>query len=534
MSILWTILWSCNGAEKNNPDLEYEIEIFEDAGPACQSPISSEDIPFATSLLPVAEPELWELIEPEAPLYASGGVIVFDVDGDSDFDIMSFSQSQPHLFINDGTGQFEEDNSLLPTVPDRLYNGGSAADFDNDGDPDVYISTSQSADVFLENTPNGLVDRSSSIGILQNNSYSGSVSWADTDLDGDLDLLVSGYGNDLFDFNTGTHVEPAGPSTLYINNGHGFYAHPSLPPTVTPEPFTFSALWLPINNEPPLDVLLANDFGSMVQPNIAYLNDGTQWTDISVPQGLNQEIFSMGVAITDWDSDNTPDIIITNIGDPIFLGTVSGQRADLTQSIGLMGTEEQITSWGVLWLDVNNDASEDLWIGYGPLPVNEDELGPPNPSNQPDRFLLRNGSTLVDIAETWEMDSRSNTRGGAMADFNGDGFVDMVRKPIDGPPELFMNTCNAHNWVSITLEDLVGNRSAIGSKLELKTDNHHQKRWILAGGTSFLSSSPTTAYFGLSQDNRIIELSIEWPDGSETRLTDLNVNHHITIQRSNQ
>ena len=41
-----------------------------------------------------------------------------------------------------------------------------------------------------------------------------------------------------------------------------------------------------------------------------------------------------------------------------------------------MGTEEQITSWGVLWLDVNNDASEDLWIGYGPLPVNEDELGP--------------------------------------------------------------------------------------------------------------------------------------------------------------
>ena len=107
-------------------------------------------------------------------------------------------------------------------------------------------------------------------------------------------------------------------------------------------------------------------------------------------------------------------------------------------------------------------------------------------------------------------------------------------KTIDGPPELFMNTCNAHNWVSITLEDLVGDRSAIGSKLELKTDNHHQKRWILAGGTSFLSSSPTTAYFGLNEDNRIIELSIEWPDGSETLLTDLNVNHHITIQRSHQ
>ena len=56
-------------------------------------------------------------------------------------------------------------------------------------------------------------------------------------------------------------------------------------------------------------------------------------------------MFSMGLAITDWDSDDIPDIILTNIGDPVFLGTESGQRVDLTQSIGLMGTEEQITSW---------------------------------------------------------------------------------------------------------------------------------------------------------------------------------------------
>ena len=218
--------------------------------------------------------------------------------------------------------------------------------------------------------------------------------------------------------------------------------------------------------------------------------------------------------------------------DPVFLGTESGQRIDMTQSIGLMGTEEHITSWGALWFDINNDSSEDLWIGYGPLPLNDNENGPPNPPNQPDRFLLREGSMLYDKAEAWGLDRRNNTRGGAFADFNGDGFVDMVRKPIDGPPELFMNRCNGYNWISITLEDDIGNRSAIGSHLVLQTENDTQQRWLLAGGTSFMSSTPNTAYFGLHTESQITALNIQWPDGHMTTLDALSVNHHMTIHRS--
>lgn len=530
-SAFWaSAILGCQKPEKS-PTSGPQIDITQLKGNECLSPIGLQEAPFLTSELPVSNPESWSLIEPDAPTYASGGVIVLDADEDKDFDIISFSQSQPHLFINDGTGQFTEDNTRLPQLPDRLYNGGSAADFDNDGDDDLYFSTSESADVFLEQTPNGFLDRSNDIGILQEPGYSAAAAWADMDLDGDLDLLVSGYGDDIITSSNG-EFETAGPSHLYLNQSLYFVHQDALPPSVTPEPFTFSASWLPLDQSPPLDVLMANDLGPFVHGNLAYINNGSSWTDVSDTFGLNQKMFSMGLAITDWDSDDIPDIILTNIGDPVFLGTESGQRVDLTQSIGLMGTEEQITSWGALWLDVNNDATEDLWLGYGPLPLNDSETGPPNPPNQPDRLLLREDRQLIDMGEAWELDRRSNTRGGAMADFNGDGFVDMVRKPIDGPPELFMNQCNGHSWISITLEDLTGNRSAIGSTLRLTTENHSQLRWILAGGTSFVSSSPNTAYFGLKNDDQLIELFIEWPDGRTTQHANLNANHHVTIRRS--
>ena len=210
----------CQKPEKS-PTSDPQFDITQLSGQECLSPIGLQDEPFLTSELPVSNPESWSLIEPDAPTYASGGVIVLDADEDKDFDIISFSQSQPHLFINNGTGQFTEDNTRLPQLPDRLYNGGSAADFDNDGDDDLYFSTSESADVFLEHTPNGFIDRSNDIGVVQESGYSAAAAWADMDLDGDLDLLISGYGDDIITSSNG-EFETAGPSHLYLNQGSYF------------------------------------------------------------------------------------------------------------------------------------------------------------------------------------------------------------------------------------------------------------------------------------------------------------------------
>ena len=88
----------CQNPDKS-PTSDPQFDITQLSGQECLSPIGLQDEPFLTSELPVSNPESWSLIEPDAPTYASGGVIVLDADEDKDFDIISFSQSQPHHLL---------------------------------------------------------------------------------------------------------------------------------------------------------------------------------------------------------------------------------------------------------------------------------------------------------------------------------------------------------------------------------------------------------------------------------------------------
>lgn len=166
-------------------------------------------------------------------------------------------------------------------------------------------------------------------------------------------------------------------------------------------------------------------------------------------------------------------------------------------------------SWDTKIEDFDNDGFLDVYIVNGTWVPNE-----VSPSNL---FFHNNGDgTFTEASGPFGLEDYLMTAAATVLDIEGDGDLDIITHPVNGPIILFRNTLQATPSVAIILEDEVGNSNGIGAHITI-TDNtgHTQNREIQLGG-GFMSFDAPIAHFGLGAADHISELSIRWPDGQHT------------------
>ena len=497
------------------------------------------------------------------------GVVVFDYNGDGLQDI--YVTSSPDfaglardtmgdnaLFQNNGDGTFTNvAESAGVSDAEAKGNGGCAADYDNDGDQDLFVASWGESKLFRNDGNGTFTDVAESAGLSDPDSTYRSMgcAWGDYDRDGALDFIVVRHidESDPDAFTKRLYYFDVRPLALFHNDGDGTFSEVTYLLGATSSPSRtegaygnvwgagFQPAWLDFDNDEDLDLYIINDFGEYIHPNVLWRNDGPDggdgwsFTDVSESSGTGTAMFGMGVAVSDYNSDGYLDVFVTNIADNVLLTTNDGSTfRDAAAVAGIAYGEfrrQQRVSWGTVFLDYDNDGYEDLYVASGYLDT--DDI---NRRQQPNLLFRNNGSgTFENVSPISGAADWGTGRGVAYADFNGDGCLDLYvvnlghSASAGEPARLFQNRCAwGNNWLIVKTVGTASNRDGIGARIVSIADGRTQLREI-AAGASYSSQNMLPAHFGLGQADVVDELRIQWPSGTLQILRDVAPNRVLTV-----
>lgn len=489
----------------------------------------------------------------------------YDNDGDYDLFLVNFRGSiretgmaQPSLYRNEGDGTFTEVTIAAGLQRATYGMGATWADFDDDDNLDLYL-TNYGPNILYRNLGDGsFVDVTENAGI-GGDSFSAGSAWGDYDNDGDIDLYVTNYvefddsemtnqqstrqyGSEMpFTLNPSTY-RPA-TNELYRNNGDGTFADVAPDtPVANRTGRSLGAIWFDFDLDGHLDLYVAND----VSDNGVYHNqgDGT-FSDIGASSLAADYRGAMGMAVADYGLDGDLDLFVTHwiAQENAFFENMhsenwkdeNGNRRlffmDSAEIIGLGQISLKMVGWSTGFADFDNDGLFDLWVVNG----NTLEDSEDNTKLKPQRmqiFRQQSDKGFFEVAQATSSTLKTPVvgRGGAHADYDGDGRMDIAVLVHGGQPLLLHNTTGNHNnWVSLRLRQTGSNTRALGARASVRCGDTVQFAQVGADG-SYLSQSQTDLHFGLGSCEEI-EASIHWPDGQADHHTlQTNQVHEIVLK----
>ena len=531
------LLWmaGCSGRPEPFPDTGIEwLEVQSDSSAfvECSNPSDRSKARFHS----------WELVKNwgEVPQdntiyqYTGGGLIVADLNGDSWLDLYLPTAGDGRLLLSIGAGEWSDVTEK--NLPDEsgLGVGGCAADADGDGDTDIYLINLHETDQLLVNDGTGIFTDGTEAAGLGGESLDGTgCTWADIDQDNDLDLLVANHyeGTHLANAIVNNDFIAAHDNKLYVNDGKMVFTDVT---HTLPESFRdgygFIVAVEDLDGDGISELYAVHDFGPMWRPNqVLRWSDDSWMTDTSL-EGLDVEIFGMGVGITDLNGDRIPDFALTSWGEIAVLessGTGSWIRSAAARGITLNAYQQ--TSWGADFADLDNDFDDDLLVAFGPLVMPNDvaaeiesSAGLVTLSSQPDALYIQNDDgQFEDQAVGWGVADEGIGRGFVVADIDHDGWLDVVKRDLGGQAVAWRAQCGSSESLTVELSMDGTNRQAIGATVRATLEGHELSRRIRSGGTGHASSGPPEAHFGLNGAAQIDQLDIIWPDGERSRLYDI-------------
>jgi len=463
-------------------------------------------------------------------------LIAEDLDNDGDIDL-SFNQpdSMPTVYENDGTGHFtliEQTTYSEIGQDNRIFLTHAAADMNGDGLAELIF------------TGNGMVAVAENLGELR---FGQPKNWVffpelpypsfqsfhlgDVDQDNDLEIFLSGSAMVTGQPNPGTETT-ANPEMLFRNTGDGFELEAELT-HANGAGFSIMTLITDYDNDGDQDLQAFTDLRRRI-PTAFYRNDGidssasVQITEESAALDANLRMSAMGIATGDYNRDGRLDYCISDIG-PVkcLLSTEAGSFVESGVAMGLV--PDLITDWNAWsgWSieieDLDNDGIEDAVIAAG-LDMN-DQL----PEEQPDAIWK---GIEPGLFEDWSV--RTGFRNAqthytlATADFDGDGFLDILTLGVETIPELWMNQCDNQAWLGVELQGAGLNQGGFGTRVSITAGGQTQIREIQ--NLRSHGQSPSRAHFGLGDTTVVEELNIQWPDGTADTLTDFEPNRIIVVR----
>ncbi|MBX3394398.1 MAG: CRTAC1 family protein [Phycisphaerae bacterium] len=494
------------------------------------------------------------------PETMGGGAAFFDYDGDGDQDILLVNGTQwpwadsadkpattSGLYRNDGTGHFENVTTGSGLDAAMMGMGVAVGDYDNDGDPDVFV-TCVGGNRLFRNDGGRFIDITSTAGVGgPADGWSVAAGFFDSDNDGDLDLWVSHYvkWNREIDFAVDYRLTGIGRaygvpmnfegahSYLYANNGDGTFVDRSEAgglqitnrATGVPVGKALGLCFVDLDHDGLMDVIVAND---TVQ-NFVFRNlGGNRFQEIGAETGLAFDAMgnstgAMGIDAADVRCDNKLAVGIGNFANEMTSFYVAGEDplafTDMAVAEGVGGPTRAALSFGLFFFDYDLDGRLDLLQCNGHLEEEINKVQPSQHYEQPAQLFWNAGPEAKACFSEIPGDSMGDLarpivgRGAVYADIDGDGDLDVLLTQARGRPLLVRNDqALGHHWLRVKLIGERSNRDAVGAVIELEAGGFVQRRQI--GPTrSYASQVELPATFGLGGTRRIDRLTVQWPGG---------------------
>lgn len=457
-----------------------------------------------------------------------------DYDGDGHVDLFLANAgpggSRSALFQNRGEGTFQETTREAGLDRKARTMHGVWGDYDNDQDLDLYL-INYGPNLLYRNEGNGrFLDVTEQAGVADPAWGSGG-SFVDYDHDGDLDLLVTNLTGRPASLSPGTRFPqdfPGANNSLYRNNSDGTFTDVSDSSGLAGgRRQTWSFVCTDFDNRRDIDFYFVNRGA----PNQLFSNqrDGT-FSDLAEAAGVAGNGEGVGVGIGDLAHRGFLDLALPALtSSDLSLWTQKTRNRRYARRPDWM--PETWKAPGQVHtahlLDFDNDGDRDLLLVSAPLSTSNWEGARRN-----FHLLANHRGRFRDVSRQARLDVFRGlpVRGVSAADYDRDGDVDLVANVNGGRPLLLRNQGgNRNHWVSVTARGTNSNRSAIGTKVEIRSGRLLQKEEV-RGGYGFLSQNEATLHFGLGSRKEIDIVRLLWPGGVLQSELNQEVNRTLEIQ----
>jgi hypothetical protein len=498
-----------------------------------------------------------------------GGIAIFDYDNDGRMDLFftngaalkqSMSKddlpdkSEPRywnrLFQQKQDGTFRDVTERAGLKGAGYSMGAAAADYDNDGFIDLFVS-GYKADRLYHNNGDGTFSDLSNKLPKMSDGWSTSAGWFDYDHDGRLDLFIARYME--WDFESGSmfcggptsalraychpdNFKGAANVLLHQRSDGSFEDVSKSSGIADPSGKGLGVAFADFDNDGWTDVFVAND--SVRQSLYRNKGDGT-FEDIAVISGAaydedGRAFAGMGIDCADFDNDGYTDVFITTLSNEKYAlyrnnGDLSFTYVTNTTGVG------QITllnaGWGTRFVDVDNDGLRDLFVAQSHVLDTVEKSSGYLKYKQPLLLMSNTGKGFVNVSATAgpAFNTAVAARGAAFGDLNNDGQIDAVVSVLEDAPVILRNAGTTNHWIGIELSGTKSNRNGIGARVTVMDIAGKKRIFDVGTAGSYLSSNDPRIVVGLGSVKSVKSLEVRWPSGRVQTISAPAIDRYLRI-----
>ncbi len=500
-----------------------------------------------------------------------------DVDGDSDLDLYVCNLESPNLlYLNQGDGTFHESAGPFGLGLVAASMGCAFADYDNDGDLDLYVLTNR---VLKHQLPDEIVAEVTLPKAMRKTKAEllPPMPRFESDKDGNL-VVPKGYEDHFFTQPGHAHPFLAGQrDRLFRNDGYARWADVTDEAGIADHGNGLSVVWWDCDGDGLQDLYVANDFQS---PDHLYRNLGNgRFADVAKQRLPHTPFFGMGADFGDLDNDGRFDLCVADMSSTshywgkMLMGSMDQHRWFLMNSNPQQymrnalyvntGTERFLEAghlsglastdwtWAVRFVDLDEDGKLDFYATNGiPVFTDNPDIGEEFarlwqqgmqtqalalyrsiPSVAEKNIARRNVGELKfeDIGAAWGLDESSVSHGAVVCDLDRDGDLDVITNNLNAPCSVFENRTADSNRVLVELVGTVSNRRGVGCTITLSAGGVQQTR-LVSLTRGYMSAGEAIEHFGLGTATTIDQLEVRWPNGKRQAFAGLPSNQHFTVR----
>src|SRR5262252_90799 len=450
------------------------------------------------------------------------------------------------LYHNNQNGTFTDVTKEAGLAKPIYGQGVTVGDYDNDGFVDIFVTALGQSRLFRNNGNGKFTDVTAKAGLTSPGYFSSSAAFFDYDKDGRLDLFLCNYvewspETDVFCALDNVNKSYCTPekykgqsSRLYHNVGGKFVDVTEKAGLLDPTGKSLGVAIVDYDRDGWPDIFVAND----TQPNKLYKNNdgkGT-FTEVALTAGvaLSEEGKArggMGTDFADIDGSGNSSIIVGNFSNDmlaLFRNQGKGLFIDQAPSSNLGQATMLSLTFGLFFFDYDLDGKPDFFMANGHVADDINKVQPKITYAMKPQLFRNEGKAR--FAETTGRAGRPFqravvARGAAYGDYDNDGDLDILLTTNGGPAYLLRNdNGNQARFVRFKVVGDKSNRDGIGAKIIITLADGSKQWQTTHSGSSYCSQSELPLTFGLSRNDKIARVEIDWPSGKVDKLTDLTAN----------